>query len=539
LAKNNTIAKPLFDVVFLSEQSLQTDSKALYLDSAKIVRFIEINSEFKKQQKNLISYYKNRSYAFAWINKDGLIENAGNFINLLKQEKNLLQENLSPENSRLLELFNNLNHKKINLRKLDTAFLDLELLLSGNFFNYAHRNLQGSEDDKLKSVKWFIERKKVNYEEALNAVLNLKNSQEFSLQPNFRQYNRLKVQLEKYAEIKKQNAWPSISPKCLNLKLNDSSVLLKAVKQLLSVTGDLSVLDSSAMFNDSLLAAILKFQKRHGIKLDSSINKTLLDAFKIGPDQRIQQILINMERCRWVASDMQGDYISVNIPDYKLLVFKDSKVEWSCRVIVGQTKEINNTVIFNDQIEFVVFSPYWNIPPSILIKETLPAIKRNRRYISTHHLEVINSKGQKINPNAIKWNRYSKNFPYSIRQKPGEDNALGLVKFLFPNNYNIYLHDTPNKSLFKETSRAFSHGCIRVEEPFKLAAYLLKNDTNWTEAKIDSAMHGGEEIYVKLSQNMPVFITYFTAWVDRNGQVNFRDDIYLHDARMKKILFAN
>jgi murein L,D-transpeptidase YcbB/YkuD len=533
------MAKPLFDRVFLSEQSLQTDSKALFLDSAKIVRFIEINSEFKKQQQNLISYYKNRSYAFAWINKDGLNENAGNFINLLKQEKKLLQENLSPENSRLLELFNNLNHKKINFRKLDTTFLELELLLSGNFFNYAQRNLQGSDGDKLKSVKWFIERKKVNYEEALNAVLNLKNSQEFSLQPNFRQYNRLKVQLEKYAEIKKQNAWPSISPKCLNLKLNDSSVLLKAVKQLLSVTGDLSVLDSSAMFNDSLLAAILKFQKRHGIKLDSSINKTLLDAFKIGPDQRIQQILINMERCRWVASDMQGDYISVNIPDYKLLVFKDSKVEWSCRVIVGQTKEINNTVIFNDQIEFVVFSPYWNIPPSILIKETLPAIKRNRRYISTHHLEVINSQGQKINPNAIKWNRYSKNFPYSIRQRPGEDNALGLVKFLFPNNYNIYLHDTPNKSLFKETSRAFSHGCIRVEEPFKLAAYLLKNDTNWTEAKIDSAMHGGEEIYVKLSQNMPVFITYFTAWVDRNGQINFRDDIYLHDARMKKILFTN
>lgn len=539
LAQHNTIARPLFDGVFLSEQSLQTDSKALYLDSAIIVRFIEINSEFKKQQQNLISYYRNRSYAFAWINKDGLNENAGNFINLLKQEKNLLQENLSPENSRLLELFNNLNHKKINFRKLDTAFLQLELLLSGNFFNYAQRNLQGADDDKLISVKWFIERKKVNYEEALNAVLNLKNSEEFSLQPNFRQYDRLKAQLEKYAEIKKQNAWPSISEKCLNLKLNNSSVLLKAVKQLLSITGDLSVVDSSALFNDSLLAAIHKFQKRHGIKLDSSINKTLLDAFKIGPDQRIQQILINMERCRWVASDMQGDYISVNIPDYKLLVFKESKVEWSCNVIVGKTKEINNTVIFNDQIEVVVFSPYWNIPHSILIKETLPAIKRNRRYISLHNLEIVNAQGQRISPNSIKWSRYSKSFPYSIRQKPGKNNALGLVKFLFPNNYNIYLHDTPDKSLFKETKRTFSHGCIRVEQPFKLAKYLLRNDTNWNDEKIVTAMNGGNEVYVKLQQQVPVFITYFTAWVDRNGQINFRDDIYLHDARMKKILFTN
>jgi murein L,D-transpeptidase YcbB/YkuD len=310
------------------------------------------------------------------------------------------------------------------------------------------------------------------------------------------------------------------------------------LKHLLYVTGDLKQAENTSLFNDSLLMALFRFQKRHGLNEDSSINKATLNALQTSLDDRIQQLLINMERCRWVAGDMKGDYLSVNIPDYRLLVFKDSKLEWSCRVIVGQAKEIHNTVIFNDQIEFIVFSPYWNIPKSILIKETLPAIKRNRRYVSIHHLEIINSKGERVNPNSIKWSRYNKNFPYAIRQKPGEDNALGLVKFLFPNNYNIYLHDTPNKSLFKETSRAFSHGCIRVEEPFKLACYLLKNDTNWTKEKIDSAMHGGEEIYVKLSQKVPVFITYFTAWVDRNGQINFRDDIYLHDARMKQILFT-
>lgn len=168
-------------------------------------------------------------------------------------------------------------------------------------------------------------------------------------------------------------------------------------------------------------------------------------------------------------------------------------------------------------LKYVVFSPYWNVPPGILKNEVLPGIKKDPRYLEKHNME---------------WHQ-----DY-VRQKPGPDNSLGLVKFLFPNNYNIYLHDTPSKSLFNESQRAFSHGCIRLAEPKRLAEFLLRNDSSWTPEKITNAMHAGKERYVLVRDTVPVFIGYFTAWVDREGQLNFRDDIYGHDKRLGEKLFS-
>jgi murein L,D-transpeptidase YcbB/YkuD len=185
------------------------------------------------------------------------------------------------------------------------------------------------------------------------------------------------------------------------------------------------------------------------------------------------------------------------------------------KVVVGAVA--HNTVIFNGNMKYIVFSPYWNVPPSILRKEIIPGIKRNKNYLANHNME---------------WNGGA------VRQKPGPRNSLGLVKFLFPNSYNIYLHDTPSKSLFNESKRAFSHGCIRLSEPKRLAEYLLRNDPAWSEASITKAMNSGKEKYVTLKQTIPVFIGYFTAWVDHDGKLNFRDDIYGHDKEMAEHLFA-
>jgi murein L,D-transpeptidase YcbB/YkuD len=194
-------------------------------------------------------------------------------------------------------------------------------------------------------------------------------------------------------------------------------------------------------------------------------------------------------------------------------------------------------VIFNEEMKYIAFSPYWNITPSITANEILPAVKKNPGYLAKHNMEVVGG-GKVINPGSIDWSKYSgRNFPYMIRQKPGPNNSLGRVKFLFPNNYNIYLHDTPAKSLFNEPKRAFSHGCIRVGEPKRLAEYLLRNDSDWTPDKIAKAMNSDKETMVKLKEPCPVFIAYFTAWVDRQGKLNFRDDIYGHDARLAKALF--
>jgi murein L,D-transpeptidase YcbB/YkuD len=202
-------------------------------------------------------------------------------------------------------------------------------------------------------------------------------------------------------------------------------------------------------------------------------------------------------------------------------VYDSGNVVLSMNVIVGSAA--NNTVIFNGNLKYIVFAPYWNVPPSIVKKEILPAISRNPNYLAKNNMEITGHSG---------------GLP-EVRQKPGEKNSLGLVKFLFPNNFNIYLHDTPNRDLFTESSRGFSHGCIRISEPKKFAEYLLRNDTvNYPSAKIDSLMHNPKEKWVTLNKTVPVFIGYFTAWVDKQGVLNFRKDIYKHDEVMASKLFT-
>ena len=245
-----------------------------------------------------------------------------------------------------------------------------------------------------------------------------------------------------------------------------------------------------------------------------------------------------MERNRWLPNTVKGEYIAVNIPDFKLFYFNNNEIKWSTNVIVGQNS--TSTVIFNDTLKYIVFSPYWNIPKSIIKNEIIPEMLKNQNYIESHFMEIIGKSGNTISPYAINWKKYENNeFPYLIRQKPGNRNSLGLVKFIFPNSHSIYMHDTPAKSLFGETNRAFSHGCIRVENPKKLASLLLEKNKIWNETKINDAMQAGKEKIVVLKNQIPVFITYFTSWVDSKGKLNFRKDIYKHDEKMKEILFNN
>jgi murein L,D-transpeptidase YcbB/YkuD len=232
--------------------------------------------------------------------------------------------------------------------------------------------------------------------------------------------------------------------------------------------------------------------------------------------KRIEQIIVNMERCRWLPAEEDASFLMVNIPQFKLLAVENGNQTFTSDVVVG--KETNKTVIFKGDMKYVVFSPYWNVPQSIVTKEIIPGIRKNPNYPAKHNMEYY--EGGKI------------------RQKPGKNNSLGLVKFLFPNSFNIYLHDTPSKSLFSEDKRAFSHGCIRVAKPFELAQYLLRYDQNWNEEKIRAAMNSGKEQYVTLKKTVPVYLVYLTAFVDNKGKLNFREDIYSRDQHLKEMLFS-
>ena len=211
----------------------------------------------------------------------------------------------------------------------------------------------------------------------------------------------------------------------------------------------------------------------------------------------------------------------MNIPQFELQVFEGKKKAFSMNVVVG--KEGHNTMMFKGDLNQIVFSPYWNVTPDIVREEIMPAMAKNPDYLASHNMEITSNGG---------------GIPV-IRQLPGEENSLGKVKFLFPNSFNIYFHDTPAKSLFSKDKRAFSHGCIRLSEPTKLAEYLLRSKSEWSSDKIAEAMNSGTETYVSLKNPVPVIITYYTAWVDDNGLLNFRDDIYKHDAVMQKKMFMN
>jgi len=335
------------------------------------------------------------------------------------------------------------------------------------------------------------------------------------LEPVNVQYNKLKGFLLKYYGLQQKPDWKTISTEKKKLQEGDRDDAVSAIKIRLKFLGDFEESDSTDIFTPALTEAVRKYQERYGLKQDGIIGSALLAEMNRPIEERIRQILINMERIRWVPAQPTTDYILVNIPEFKLHAYENGNYAFDMVVVVGSTQ--HNTVIFTGDLKNVVFSPYWNVPTSILKKEVLPGIKKNKNYLAAHNME---------------WNGNR------VRQKPGPKNSLGLVKFLFPNSYDIYFHDTPSKSLFGENTRAVSHGCIRLAEPKKMASWVLRNDANWNDAKITAAMNSGKEKFVVVKQKLPVFIGYFTAWVDRNGKLNFRDDIYGHDKKMMAQLFG-
>jgi len=261
------------------------------------------------------------------------------------------------------------------------------------------------------------------------------------------------------------------------------------------------------------------------------VNPAVIAEMNVPIEQRVDLIELNLERWRWLPREPGSRYMLVNIPEMRLEVRENGKVPLSMRVIVG--KKDTPTPIFNDEMTHIVFSPYWNVPSGIAKDETLPSLMNDPGFLTRNNMEVVDKAGRTIEPSSIDWMDPSS---FRFRQRPGSSNALGLVKFMFPNQYDVYLHDTPADSLFGRAARLFSHGCIRVEQPEALAAYVLRDQPEWTQERIREAMHSGEERTVKLRTSIPVFIGYWTARVAPDGLVQFRHDVYGVDSRLNAML---
>lgn len=493
-----------------------SEQKIIKFDSMRIDSFIQEYPLFKSLDSNLRLFYQKREYNYAWFDQNGLIEQAGN---LVARVSNVKDEGLFRKPPYKEELDSLLTEGRVDKNEPD---VQLELMLTAQYFNFAHAAWEGADKSVSESLKWYLPRKKISYDQYLDTLLASNPKQLKTIEePVYRQYELLKVFLAKFRKLdEEEGAWPGITLDRLALKTLDSSATIAQIKKRLFLLDDFKGDTSSQIFDQELETAVKAYQARLGLTADGAIGKATVSTLNISPKERIKQLLVNMERCRWLPLSLQENYLAVNIPEFKLHVYHKDSLLWSCNVVVG--KDLHQTVTFSGELKYVVFSPYWNVPPSIVRNEIVPAMNRSSNYISRNNMEITG---------------YSGGLPV-VRQKPGPNNSLGLVKFLFPNSYNIYLHDSPAKSLFNESTRAFSHGCVRVAEPEKLARFLLQEDSIWTEDAIFKAMHSGKEKYVTLQKTVPVFITYFTAFVDRSGKINFRKDIYDRDERLAKMIFG-
>jgi murein L,D-transpeptidase YcbB/YkuD len=485
----------------------------LFIDSAALEHLTQKYNNADSLADKVQGFYNLRNYQFAWFFPDGMAEYVHTFLNM-QNEYIIDSGDSSLYDPFLLTNIDSLNQRK-DITSSDSLVINTELALTEHFFRYTQKAYSGDRSINIQELDWYIPRKKVNPAAFLDSLMKNKGENLTSYEPVNRQYNLLKDQLKIYYLIENEN-WTRLQIDKI-VKRGDSSPLIPVIKKQLELLRDITSSDSSTVFDSLLLEGVKSFQTRLGLKISGEIGPAFMAELNIPIHDRIRQILINMERIRWVPATPVTDYILVNIPEFRLHMYEKGKLAFSMNAIVGS--QVHSTVIFSGKLSQVVFSPYWNVPQGILKNEVLPGIKRNRNYLTRHNME---------------WSRGS------VRQKPGKSNSLGLVKFLFPNSYNIYLHDTPSKSLFSETQRAFSHGCIRLSEPKKLAAFLLRKDSTWTTAKIMAAMNSGKEKYVQLrgDNRVPVFIGYFTAWVDHTGKLNFRKDIYGHDQKMSERLFV-
>jgi murein L,D-transpeptidase YcbB/YkuD len=386
--------------------------------------------------------------------------------------------------------------------------------------------------------RWKVRRETPDFAASLNEAL--KGNLDLwlaSIQPRHPEYAALQQALFDMSGVRKRGGWPKVPAGTFKSGSSHRSVI--TLRQRLAATGELEPARRGRpapepLYDSRVEAAVRAFQEHHALKATGVVDAATLAAMNVGVEERLRQIAINLERWRWMPDDFGARHLIINIPYFHVVAREQGKVVSDIRVVVG--KPGNETPVFSSSMDRVVFSPYWNIPETIVSGETVPAVARDAGYLARNNIEILrvsNGGSERVDPSSVEWDDPGALQGLAFRQRPGAKNALGHVKFLFNNPYNVYLHDTPADNLFARRGRAFSHGCVRVEEPAALAKYVLRDQPEWTEPRIFAAMQSGNEKAVMLRDPIPVHIVYFTAWVDDRGGIHFQPDVYGYDGKQR------
>ncbi|HLS31904.1 MAG TPA: L,D-transpeptidase family protein [Flavobacteriaceae bacterium] len=480
------------------------------IDSAQIAPFLKNHPDLKKYENNMVEIYRHFDFNYIWLNERGVVDYGDS---LYSKVENIRDEGIYstfPYQENIDSIFTD-DSKKFKKHP------DSDFLMTGLYLFYADKVYRGIDSTTSKKIGWHLPRREMGYVELLDSIIRDDLWMDENQEVLYTQYYKLREVLNRYQKIKKNGGWDSIEidSDFEVLKPEDTSLVIKQIRNRLFITGEVDKNNESEVYDEELLAGIKKFQTHNGFKEDVLIKAKHITAMNIPVEQHIKTIAVNMERCRWIPPKLSEieKFIFVNIPAYQLEFFKEGKVTLESSVVVG--KIMTKTVIFDGEMSYIAFSPYWNLPQSIIKNEVLPGMEKDEDYLKKRNME---------------WN------DGNVRQRPGYQNSLGLVKFMFPNSNAIYLHDTPAKSLFDREDRAMSHGCIRVEKARDLAITILEEDKEWNKKRIDAAMHAGRENIYNLKEKIPVYIGYFTAWVDEEGKVNFYKDVYNRDKKLIELL---
>ena len=468
-------------------------------------------------------------YGLLWLHQGQLTPIAEQVLSLLD---NVEQHGLQRLDYRIDQI--NILDRNVNQLNLQEA-VRLDTAITASFVAYLRALTDGRiepyEVDQSSDNIIAIEPPKVDSLKVVRQVLEQNSlAAADALEPQHPQYQQLK---KAYAYYQWLNTQPPLPPLMLEtvLKPGQPSGQINRLVQYLQREDYLQDPIRSLTYTPALVTAVKRYQQNHGLKPDGVIGPKTLAAFNQSLTDKQQQIAINMDRWRWLPRDLGDDYLLVNVPEFKLRLYGQEPVQ-EIDVIVG--RRMRPTPVFKDRVTHVVFSPYWNVPRSITTRDLLPKLQDSPTYLTDKRYEVLQGNTIVDTQLAIDQFLQQDTFPYRLRQKPGANNALGQVKFMFPNQYAIYLHDTPADALFERTTRTFSSGCIRVEEPVKLAQWLL-DSTHWNTERIQNSMLQDKPTTVHLEQSIPVYIIYLTTFVD-DDQIHFLPDIYRHDAVARSLL---
>lgn len=484
-------------------------------------------------------FYERSGYALAWSDEREPLPRAETLFETVRNAEEEGLAHASYETERIERLMEEAETQDASHPK---ELAQLDVLLTFTFMRHASDLYAGRVRPQDVNPDWYTERDSLD----LAALQRKALADERALEETFQQltpehegYHRLKEAMTRYREIAQEDGWPEISEGDI-LTVGDTSARVLPLRERLAATDDLAdaTAEADSVFDEELAAALARFQERHNLEPDSVLGSEALQALNVPAQERARTLQVNLERWHWLPSEFSDRYIIVNIPEFRLRAFDGDSLAEEMAVVVGEEYDDSATPIFSDEMDHLIFNPYWNVPHSIAEEEILPKARENEDFLEASNYQIVDT----YDPEAEVYPPTSENLDaveeeeLFIQQTPGPLNALGQVKFMFPNEHAIYLHDTPADALFEYKKRTFSHGCVRVERPEDLAAFVLKNTEGWDAERIEEAMESDDWQRVELSEEIPVYLAYWTAYVDEEGNVQFREDFYGHDKELSEAL---